>query len=75
MLFEGYEMKRLAFDALRHKYEAQKKNALFIYKNYVTNPAAIGEHPDLLEEMDKAVQMWEAANSRLEALDVLVRGS
>lgn len=71
MLVEGYEMKRLAFDALRHKYEAQKKNALFIYKNYVTNPAAIGEHPDLLEEMDKAVQMWEAANSRLEALDVL----
>jgi hypothetical protein len=71
MLFEGYEMKRLAFDALRYKYEAQKKNALFIYKNYATNPVAVGEHPDLLEEMDKAVQMWETANSRLEALNVL----
>ncbi len=45
-------MKRLAFDALRHKYEAQKKNALFIYKNYVTNRAAIGEQADLHNETD-----------------------
>ena len=33
------------------------------------NPAAIGEHPDLLAEMDKALGSWEEANSRLEALD------
>jgi hypothetical protein len=64
-------MKQLAFDALRYKYEAQKKNAIFIYKNYTTNPVAVGEHPNLLEEMDKAVQMWESANSKLDALDVL----
>ena len=37
-------MKQLAFDALRYKYEAQKKNAVFIYKNYTTNPVAVGGH-------------------------------
>lgn len=64
-------MKRLAFEALKHKYEAQKKNALFIYNNYARNPTAIGEHPDLLQEMDSAVQMWSDAQSKLDALDVL----
>jgi len=64
-------MKQLAFDALRYKYEAQKKDAIFIYKNYTTNPVAVGEHSNLLEEMDKAVQMWESANSKLDALNVL----
>jgi len=64
-------MKRLAFEALKHKYEAQKKDALFVYTNYTTNPTAIGEHPDLLEEMDKAVQSWADAQDKLDALKVL----
>ena len=71
MLFEGYEMKRLAFEALRYKYEAQKRDALFTYKNYTSNPTAVGGHPNLLEEMDKAVQMWADAQGKLDELDVL----
>ena len=62
-------MKQLAIDALRYRYEAQKKSAKYILTNYFQNPAAIGEHPDLLEEMDKAIGSWEEANSKLEALD------
>jgi len=62
-------MKQLAIDALRYKYEAQKKSAEYNLRNYLQNPAAIGEHPDLLEEMDKAIGSWEEANSRLQALD------
>ena len=62
-------MKQLAIDALRHRYEAQKKSAKYTLTNYLQNPAAIGEHPDLLAEMDKALGSWEEANSRLEALD------
>ena len=56
MLYRETDMKRLAYEALKHKYEAQQKDALFVYANYTNNPAGIGEHPDLLEEMDKAVQ-------------------
>jgi len=62
-------MKQLAIDALRYRYEAQKKSAKYTLTNYFQNPAAIGEHPDLLEEMDKAIGSWEEANSRLQALD------
>ena len=62
-------MKQLAIDALRHRYEAQKKSATYTLTNYLENPTAIGEHPDLLKEMDKAIGSWEEANRKLEALD------
>ena len=62
-------MKQLAIDALRYRYEAQKKSAEYVFKNYTKNPTAIGEHPDLLAEMDKAVVDWDEANSKLQALD------
>ena len=62
-------MKQLAIDALRYRYEAQKISAKYTLTNYFQNPAAIGEHPDLLEEMDKAIGSWEEASSKLQALD------
>lgn len=71
MLYRETHMKRLAYEALKHKYEAQKKDALFVYANYTNNPAAIGEHPQLLEEMDKAVASWADAQDKLEALEDL----
>ena len=71
MLYEDNTMTRLAYEALKHKYEAQKKDELFVYTNYTTNPAAIGEHPQLLEEMDKAVASWADAQDKLEALEDL----
>ena len=71
MLYEDDTMKRLAYEALKHKYEAQKKDALFVNTNYTKTPAAIGEHPDLLEEMDKAVISWADAQDKLDALEDL----
>ena len=71
MLYRETGMKRLAYEALKHKYEAQQKDALFVYANYTNNPAGIGEHPDLLEEMDKAVASWADAQDKLDALQVL----
>ena len=62
-------MKQLAIDALRYRYEAQKKSAKYTLTNYFLNTAAIGEHPDLLEEIDKAIGIWEEASSKLQALD------
>tara|TARA_R100000742_G_C4254216_1_gene72266 strand:+ start:198 stop:422 length:225 start_codon:yes stop_codon:yes gene_type:complete len=61
-------MKQLAIDALRYRYEAQKRSAKYTLTNYLQNPAAIGEHPDLLAELDKAVGVWEEAHSKLQAL-------
>ena len=55
-------MKQLAKDALRYRFEGQKKSAEYIVKNYLNNPAAIGEHPDLLKD-------WDEANGKLEALE------
>ena len=62
-------MKKLAIDALKHRYEGQKKSAEYIIKNYFYNPTAIGEHPDLLAEIDKALKEWDEADGKLEALE------
>tara|TARA_R100001163_G_scaffold5377_1_gene6511 strand:- start:8344 stop:8568 length:225 start_codon:yes stop_codon:yes gene_type:complete len=62
-------MKQLAVDALKHRYEGQKKSAEYVIKNYFFHPAAIGEHPDLLAEIDKALKDWDEANGKLEALE------
>ena len=66
-------MIKLAVDALAHKYRAEMLDAEYTFKNYLVNPAAIGEHPQLLEEMDKALDKWAAANDKLEALNSLVQ--
>tara|TARA_R100000388_G_scaffold20056_1_gene15231 strand:+ start:1872 stop:2096 length:225 start_codon:yes stop_codon:yes gene_type:complete len=62
-------MKKLAISALRHRYEAEKKSAEYIITNYFNNPTAIGEHPDLLAEIDKALENWDSAQGKLEALE------
>ena len=62
-------MKQLAKDALRHRFEGQKKSAEYIVTNYFNNPTAIGEHPDLLAEIETALKDWDEANGKLEALE------
>ena len=64
-------MKQLAKDALRHRFEGQKKSAEYIVTNYFNNPTAIGEHPDLLAEIETALKDWDEANGKLEALESL----
>ena len=66
-------MIQLAVDALSHKYRAQMLDAEYTFKNYLINPAAIGEHPQLLEEMDKALERWDTARGKLEAINALVQ--
>jgi len=62
-------MKQLAKDALRYRFEGQKRSAEYIIANYLSNPTAIGEHPDLLAEIEKALKDWDEANGKLEALE------
>ncbi len=61
-------MKSIIFNALVKKYEAlieESRATLEIYFNY---PSGIGEHPGILEEMDKLIEQMESANGRLETL-------
>ena len=62
-------MKNLVIEALKYRFEGQKKSAEYIIKNYFFHPAAIGEHPDLLAEIDKALKEWSEANGKLESLE------
>ena len=65
-------MKQLAIDALTYRYKAQQRDAQFVFINYITNPVAIGEHPQLLDEMDAALETWASARDKLEALETLL---
>lgn len=59
----------LKVDALRAKYQAQKLEAIATLEVYVKNAAGIGEHPQIIEEMDKLVQQVADANDCLETLE------
>ena len=65
-------MKQLAIDALTYRYKAQQRDAQFVFINYITNPVAIGEHPQLLDEMDDVLEKWASARDKLEALETLL---
>ena len=51
-------MRQLAIDALRHKYEAQKKNAEYTFKHCTTD----------LGRLDAALAEWVDANQKLNAV-------
>ena len=56
-------------NAARKKYEAQIEEALATLHIYFNNSVGIGEHPDLLMEVDKYVEMLESASGKLEVLN------
>ena len=55
-------------EALQAKYVASKLEAVANLKNYVENPAGIGEHPNIVEECDKLVKQIASANEGLETI-------
>jgi len=56
-------------NAAKKKYEAQIEEALATLHIYFTGSVGIGEHPDLLTEVDKYVELLESASGKLEALN------
>ena len=50
------------------KYKAEISEALATLDVYKQKPVAIGEHPDLLTEIDKYVEKLETATGKLETL-------
>lgn len=59
---------KLAIDALLFKYHAEMKDATYVLSNYLNNPVAVGEHPNLLEEMDAALSKYASAEERFNTL-------
>jgi hypothetical protein len=55
--------------ALTSKYQAEKDEALATLEVYYNNPAGIGEHPQVVEEMSKMVEKLANADDCLEALN------
>ena len=56
-------------EAARAKYQAEILECVATLEIYFTNAVAIGEHPDLLAEVDKYVELLESASGKLEALN------
>ena len=61
----------LKIDALIAKYNAQRLEALATLEVYMKNSVGIGEHPQIIEEMDKLVKSIAEANDCLETLNEL----
>ena len=53
-------------EASKLHFKAKCARAEANLKNYLNNPAAIGEHPDLVEEVIKLVQQIAEAKEALE---------
>ena len=64
-------MKRAILDALRAKYEAEIAEADAISNIYFENSVGIGEHPQIIEEMDKLVDQMATAKDKLDILGSL----
>jgi len=61
----------LKIEALKAKYTAQRLEALATLEVYIKNSVGIGEHPQIIEEMDKLVKSIAEANDCLETLNEL----
>ena len=62
-------MANLKLEALRAKYNAQRLEAIATLEVYISNAAGIGEHPQIIEEMDKLVQQVADADDCLEVIN------
>ena len=62
-------MKEILLKALRTKYEAQAAEAEATLEVYYTNAAGIGEHPQVVDEMSKQVEVLANARDCLNVLN------
>ena len=56
-------------EAIKAKYQAEILECIATLEIYFTNAVAIGEHPDLLAEVDKYLDMLEDAQGKINVLD------
>ena len=60
--------KDVIVDALEKKYEAQMAQAEANVKVYMENPVGVGEHPDIVDEVEKLLNQIKDAKEMLDEL-------
>ena len=64
-------MTKMIVDALQAKYIAQKLEAIANLQNYLSNSVGIGEHPNIVEECDKLINVIGHADDNLNTLKTI----
>jgi hypothetical protein len=59
----------LKLRALKSRYNAQKDEAFATLEVYLGNSVGIGEHPQIIDEMDKLIKTIAEADGCLEVLN------
>jgi hypothetical protein len=60
--------KDVVVDALEKKYEAQMAQAEANIKVFMENPVGVGEHPDIVQEVEKLLKQIKDAKEMLDEL-------
>lgn len=61
-----------AIKSLAHKYMAERDGALATANLYLDKAVGVGEHPNLIEEIDNQIEKAEKADSKLVLLESLL---
>ena len=62
------------YNAMKNRYLSQMSEAKAISEIYFNNPVGIGEHSQILEELDKQLEKFSSANGKLQQLHNLFIG-
>ena len=62
-------MTEILYKALESKYQAELAEGRATLEVYLTNPVGIGEHPQVVEEMSKALEKMSNAEDCLLTLE------
>ena len=65
-------MSTLKYDALVKRYEAEIAEAKAVLEVYFRTSVGIGEHSQIIDEMDKLVDKLATAEDKLDALQNLI---
>lgn len=66
-------MSELKLKALKARYSAQRLEALATIEVYMSNSVGIGEHPQIIDEIDKLVRSVDEAEGLLKTLDSIFK--
>lgn len=59
--------------ALQSKYQARIDEAIATIELYLNNAVGVGEHPDILDVLDRYVSILETNTSKLQALNSILQ--
>ena len=65
-------MDGLLLDALYAKYHADKSDAVAKLHVYLNNSVGIGEHPDIVNELDNFIEKFAEAQGKLDSLKMML---